>query len=301
MINSITITNHLEQSITLTLRSPEQSGFLVKSIEGLGPPKANINTTEVVGLDGSLFNSANATFRNVIFSLDFIPNPDIETTRHNSYKYFPLKKLIKIEIETDSRLVETVGYVESNEPNIFSSGQGCIISVICPDAYLYDHDLQITPFTSLNPLFEFPFSNESTSEKLIEFSTLSIETSKSVYYEGDSDVGILIHVHAIGPATDLEIMDGVTFESLEVSSTKIVEITGEGIHEGDDIFISTVKGNKYAILIRDTIAINILNALGQDPTWFELETGDNLFVYDADSGLSNLQFEIINRIGYEGI
>ena len=67
MIYSFTITNYLGDTIKLTLREPALSGFLIKSVTGLGPVKANINTTEVATNDGSKFNSARLTQRNIVF------------------------------------------------------------------------------------------------------------------------------------------------------------------------------------------------------------------------------------------
>ena len=56
MIHSFAITNYLGDRIKLDLREPEVSGFLIKSVTGLGPVKATVNTTEVVTNDGSMFN-----------------------------------------------------------------------------------------------------------------------------------------------------------------------------------------------------------------------------------------------------
>jgi len=301
MINSVTVTNPLGESVTMELRFPEKSGFLIQSIEGIGPNKASINITELSVIDGGLFNAARMSFRNIVFSIIFLENPTIEITRRNSYKYFPIKKKIKISIETDTRSVEIYGYVESNEPNIFSNQEGSTISVICPDPYLYDINLQRTVFASITSLFEFPFSNESLTENLIEFSELSLETSKSIYYDGDEEVGLLIYIHAFGPANDVEIIYTETLDSISIDSAKLIALTGEDIHLGDDIYISTVKGNKYAILVRDGETINILNTLSMSPTWFQLKKGDNVFTYNADSGLTNLQFEIVNSVIYEGV
>lgn len=305
MINTVTVTNHLGESVTLEMRFPEKSGFLIKSINGLGPSKANIDKTEVFGKDGSVFNSARASSRDIVFSLEFVEDyeigRDIETCRQNTYKYFPLTRQIKIEIETDNRVSEVYGYVESNEPDIFSQKEGCVISVTCPNAYLSDVDPQRTVFSAVEAAFEFPFSNESTTLKLLETARLSIETTKSVWYEGDSPVGIVIYIHASGPATNIQIINAVTLESLLFDTDKLTTMFGIGIQPGDDIVISTVKGNKYASLIRGGITLNVLNALGQYPTWFELEKGDNIFAYLAETGLSNLTFRIENQIAYEGI
>lgn len=301
MINSITITNHLDESITLEMRFPEQSGFLIRSIEGLGPSKADINITELSGIDGANYNSARVNSRNIVFLLGFLEKETIEDIRQESYKYFPIKKRVEIKIETDNRISETYGYVESNEPNIFSKEEITTISVICPDSYLYSSEDQITLFSSVISLFEFPFSNESLSVNLIEISTFDLITMKSIYYTGDAPVGIVIFIHAIGSANDVEIINVGTSESIKIDSARLIELTGYDIQAGDDIIISTVKGNKYAILIREGVTINILNVLDQYPDWFELEKGDNVFSYTADSGVSNLQIRIENKIAYEGI
>jgi hypothetical protein len=301
MINSITVSNHLGESVTLELRFPEKSGFLVRGIEGLGPSKANINTTETSGIDGSLYNSARAVQRNIVLTLGLLENPTIEDSRQKSYKYFPLKKRIKLEIETDNRTSMVYGYVESNEPNIFSKEETAVISLICPSAYLYDSEDQVTVFSSVTSNFEFPFSNESLVSNLIEFSQLNLQTTKTVLYEGDAPIGILLHIHAIGVATGTKIIESATLEFIEIDDAKLTAITGSGIINGDEIYISTVKGNKYATLVRGALEYNILNALGQDPKWFQLEKGDNVFAYTATTGLANLQFEIINKVAYEGI
>jgi hypothetical protein len=301
MIQSIIVTNHLGESETMELARPEQSGFAVLSVEGLGPVKADISLTEMAAMDGSMYNSARAEPRNIVFRLRFLPKPDIETTRQKSYRYFPLKRRIEILFLADNRTVETYGYVESNEPDIFRSEEETIISVRCPEAYLYGETDQVTIFSSQTALFEFPFSNESLVSPLLEMSSISFETEKTVIYSGDAQIGILIHIHANGSANDIVITNSVTLETLTIDSAALIASVGADITAGDDFYISTVKGNKYATLIRGSTEYNILNCLGDNPTWFELDRGDNIFAFDADSGLSNLEFDITNRIAYEGI
>jgi hypothetical protein len=303
MINSVEITNYLEETITMDLRFPEQSGFLIQSIDGLNPGKANINVEEISGSDGSLYNSSRVNTRNILFSFIFKKYgiTSIEDLRQKSYKYFPIKRQIKIVIETDNRVCETYGYVESNEINIFSSNEGSIISIICPDPYLYAPDVQITTFGSSESVFELPFSNESASEKLIEFGSINFTDIKTIYYLGDAPVGIIMSLHFTGEATNIEIMDAETFETMFIDTVKLETLTGDPISAGDEIVISTVKGNKYAILIRDGNTTNIINALGTSPTWFEIDKGDNLFSFSADTGGEFIQFEITNKIAYEGV
>lgn len=161
MIESIKITNPLEETLELSLFEPEKSGFIIRSIEGLGPVKADVHMTESSTLDGSTDNGARLGTRNIVMSLLFIGTPTIEDTRLKSYKYWPIKQNITFEIETDNRHCYTVGRVESNTPTIFDKQEGCQISILCPNPYFKDSESTSSKSSSVDALFEFPFSNES--------------------------------------------------------------------------------------------------------------------------------------------
>lgn len=307
MIYSIVVTNYLGDRIKLELGKPEVSGFLIKSITGLGPAKANVNTTEVSTNDGSLFNSARLSQRNIVLDLVFINTvyrESIEDLRQKSYKYFPLKKSVELTIETDNRYVKTIGYVESNEPNIFSSQEGTQISIICPDPYFYsagEDGNNVTNFYSIDPMFEFPFSNESLDEPLLIFGEIQIKTEGVITYHGDSEIGVMIYIHAIGPATNINIYNTETREVMKINTEKISSLTGKGIVASDDIVINTAKGEKSITLIREGVSYNILNCLDKNTDWFTLAKGDNIFAFTADSGVTNLQFRVENKVIYEGV
>jgi hypothetical protein len=304
MIRSITITNYLGNSIKLDLARPELSGFVVKSITGLGPGKANVNTTEVSTNDGGLFNSARMPTRNIVISLGFLWNNSIEHMRQQSYKYFPIKKKITLLIETDNRRAEIEGYVESNEPTIFSKSEGTEISIICPNPYFYspgEDGKNTTIFNGIEPMFEFPFSNESLTEPLIETGSIKNLTEQAIMYNGDSEIGVTITIHAVGEASNIAIYNTGTREIMRIDTDKLAQLTGSGIVAGDEIVICTVKGNKSIVLLREGNTINILYCLSKDADWFQLVKGVNIFAYIAEDGINNLQFKIENRIIYEGV
>lgn len=307
MIKSLTVTNYLGDSIKLVLGEPERSGFLIKSITGLGPSKSTINTTEIATNDGTVFNSSRLSQRNIVIDFIFmetVNHENIEDVRQKSYKYFPIKKVVMLLIETDNRYVSTIGYVESNEPNIFSSQEGSRISIICPDPYLYsagENGYNVTDFYSIEPIFEFPFSNESLTENLINFSEIHLNTEGIINYYGDAEIGITIYIHAVGPATNIGIYNLETRETMKIDTTKIEALIGSGIKASDDIIIETSKGQKSITFVRNGEFFNILNCLDKDTDWFSLSKGDNLFAFTAETGITNLQVRIENRIVYEGV
>lgn len=304
MIKAIKITNHLGESIRLELSNPEESGFVIQKIDGLGPVKANINFTELATNDGAIDNSARLNKRNIVIELVFLPNPTIEDTRLSSYKYFPIKRNITFLVETENRICETVGRVETNEPEIFSEKEGCQISIICPDPYFYsagENGTNETVFYGTIPLFEFPFSNESLTENLIEFGSIVNRTEGIISYEGDAEVGITIKIHAVGRVEGLAIYNTGKREIMRINDNKLIKMLGSGIQAGDEITIVTVRGKKSITILRGGVETNILNSLDKPINWFQLSKGDNSFAYTAKSGLSNLLFQINNRIVYEGV
>jgi len=307
MIYSLAVTNFLGDRIRLELGKPENTGFLIKSITGLGPVKANVNTTEVATNDGSMFNSARLSQRNIVIQMVFVNSiygEDIEAIRQKSYKYFPIKKNVELVIETDNRYVRTTGYIESNEPDIFSKQEGTQISIICPDPYFYsaseDGD-NVTDFYSIDPMFEFPFSNESLTEPLLVFGEIQIKTEGVITYSGDSEIGVMIYIHAIGPAEHINIYNTETREVMTIDTVKLEKLTGRGLIAGDDIIINTLKGEKSITLVRSGVSYNILNCLDKNTDWFTLVKGDNIFAFTTDSGVTNLQFRIENKVIYEGV
>lgn len=301
MIHSVTVTNYRGESIELDLREPEKSGFIIASITGLGPGKADINTTETSTSDGGLFNSARLPSRNIVISLFYMWKDSIEDVRQLSYRYFPIKRKVTLLFKTDNRTAEIEGYVESNDPNIFSSFEGADISIVCPDPYFHSLEDQTTMFSGVLSGFEFPFSNESTTKDLIEMGQILNRFENLIVYNGDSEVGITIVMHALGDATNIRIWNLDTSESIYLDTDKIAKYTGSGIKYGDDIIISTVQGSKSVKLIRDGTTYNILNCLGKNPKWLRLSKGNNYFAYTADTGAVNLQFTIINKVIYEGV
>lgn len=310
MIESVTITNHLDESITLELARPELTGLAVLRVDGLGPSKANASITELSGIDGGIFNSARVSSRNIVFDLAFVGksapelasnNWTIEDSRHLTYTHFPVKERVRIQVNSTNRVAHIYGIVESNEPAIFTDKSGCVISVVCPYPYFVDINKGFVDFGAGQALFEFPFSNDSPTTPLLVFGSIDPTPEKTIVYGGDSSVGFIIDIHAIGAATEVYVIDSDSLETLTLDDVRLNDITGSGIVNGDHIVISTVKGNKYAKLIRGSTEFNIINALGQNPTWFILEKGPNTFAYGATTGIENLEFSITFEITYQGM
>ena len=301
MIKEIRITNYTNETKTLYLNQPYSSGFAIEKIDGLGPVKANVITNNIANLDGAIFNSSRINYRNIVFSIYFVDIPTIEDARLESYRWFSLKQKIKIAVKTDSRECECIGYVESNEPDIFNRKEKTTISIICPDPYLYSITEKEYLFSGINPLFAFPFSNESVTEKLIEFGQFESKKREAIFYNGDFEIGMLIKIHIIGQVSNITLYHVNVGKTIKIDTNKITSLTGSGLSEGDDILINTKNGEKSIYLIRNGNNINILNCLDRNPNWFQLIKGNNEFAFSAESGEENIQLSISYRDAYEGV
>lgn len=302
MIQSLTVTNYLGESLTIPMKNSESTGFILHDMTGLGPPTASVNTSKVATKDGSKYNSARAEERNIVLPMYFTPIPTIEDARHRSYKYFPLKKPVILAFKTDNRECQIVGYVETNEPDICSDREGCQVSIICPNPYFSSIYDTVTSFSGVEAAFEFPFSNEDTSNPHVEFGKIVVKAENIVRYGGDAESGVQIRIAASATVKNITIYNVNTRGTMHIYHDKLVALTGSGIVKGDEIIITTDKGSRSVTLLRNGKSTNILNAIDpRNDEWFSLTKGDNIFAYTADEGSDYLMFVVDHTTLYEGI
>lgn len=238
MINTVTVINNINEKLKVTLNEIDPPhGLLISNIEGLGPVKANINVDEYLISDGGLYNFAKLGSRNIVIDFIFLFKNTIEDVRQLTYKYFPIKKPVTLIIETDNRTLKTVGYVESNEPNIFSDEEGCKISLICPDPFLYEAKIgrRTVPFFGVNKLFEFPYENDSLTENKTEFGEIYQIREQPIYNEGDYEVGIIIECHITDTIENIYLYNRTLRQMMTIYTDKITEQTGKALGNGDVI------------------------------------------------------------------
>lgn len=306
MIHSISVVNYLGERLDSVLDTPSDSGFCVFNISGIGPGKADIRVVELATGSGGIYNSSHSPSRNIVLSLRFfeIPGKTVENLRHETYKYFPIGSKVTLTIVTDTRTCSIEGYVEANEPVIFSKETYTQISIICPDPLFFSggiNDTHVTVFSGVYPSFSFPFANSDPSAAMIEFGEAVTKREELVSYTGDATVGVVITIEATGTVEDLTIYHVTARKKMILDTAKLQQLTGSVIIDGDKITISTIRGARSITLLRDGVEINLLNILGRYPEWFALVKGDNIFAFDAAVGNADLMFKIENRILFEGV
>lgn len=261
--------------------------YTVYKIEGLEPPKASLNFSEMANFDGSRYNSGRLENRNIVLYIKIHGN--IETNRINLYKYFAGKKLIKIYYKNKSRDVYEEGRVESFEITPFSMNEIAQISIICDNPYWRDAEETTTSFSNTFDLFEFPFS---IAEEGIPFSEIGTLTTITIN-NSEIETGFIITLTAI---------------SNQILNPKIVNRTNQtffalnyDLKVGDVITINTQRNQKEVTLLRGGTKTNIINYIAKGSTWLQLEAGDNELSYECDEGASNLKVVMTAVKCYEGV
>lgn len=297
MIQSISVINpSTMNSEVLSLTEPSKSGLAITNIEGLGPPEASINFTEYAMRDGSFFNSSRVNTRNLVIYITFLGD-SIEDLRRKCYDLFPIKQRVRIAVKTDNRSAYVDGYVESNEPTIFSNQENTQISIICPDPLWYGslmlHDVD---FMETEPLFHFPFSNPQ-NEKTLVMGTQRWVPEKTISYEGDTGAGLLFTLKFKGPVGDSIFLENKTSGQkmiIDVAKLKKKSPKNFGdLGDRDDIVINTISGNKSILLryVRDNKlhTRNILDCLTVDSDWLYLVKGDNVISLSVSGNEYNIR------------
>lgn len=295
MIHAVTVKNPIGDELRMELPNPESSGFLVAGIDGLGPPKASINTSSGASLDGVFYNSARTEARNIVMSLVMVPSPTIEDSRLLSYRFFPIKGEVTLTVETDRRVGEIKGYVESNEPSIFSQQESTQISVLCPDPWFVDLSRPTgsqAAFYGVEPQFEFAFSNESLTERLIQMGEHVNIITRNIEYEGDVETGVLFSIEMRGSVNTPVIYNTATGNAITINTTFI---------NGDVVIINTRRGEKSLYRIRNGVYLNLLNYLGTNTEWLTLKKGSNPLAISATTGGNNMRVYLEYRQLFEGV
>ena len=272
----------------LTLTQNESKFQLIKII-GLDPPEAQINTSKMVGLPGSKFNSANLNDREIVLTIKL--RGDVEKNRLTLYSFFRPGELCKFYYKNDNRDVYIEGYTKKPDCDLFTNKEIMQIAILCPNPYFKAIDEIINDISKTLAGFSFPFSIGSEG---MEFSSINNEKITNVYNNSETETGIIIEITMLNNINKIQLNSIITGE---------VFILEYEFVENDKIIIDTNKGNKSINLIRNAIKTNLFTAMSNNSIFFQLEPGDNFFSYLIDEGLNDDNVHILfkHRTLYGGV
>jgi len=250
----------------------------IRSIDGLDPVKASVNTSPYGSIDGAAHVGDSVLTRNIVLTIGMNPDWDdwtFESLRRLLYSYFTPKRPVKLVFYSDDiNPVEIEGIVESAEVNMFSKDPEMIVSIICPDPY----------FTSLNPIV------------LTGQSVHSVTDPTNIVYNGSVEAGINLQVtytsgtspNRIGiQIGDPKILYFNMLETAAVTASKYFEL-------------SSIPGKKYVqnvSLDSGVIKSLLSNVERGNADWPLLQPGTNEFFVITDVGVQDWSLSYFERFG----
>lgn len=138
---------------------------------------------------------------------------------------------------------------------------------------------------STKAMFHFPLIINKTDQKppVILFGAREPSLIVNVYNYGAVRTGMKIVFKASGTLTGPSLINVYTQEYFKINKT---------MYAGETIEVNTVIGEKKVIAKINGVEENYFRYRDLDSTWLELDVGDNLFRYDADTGIDNLEVYI---------
>lgn len=268
------------------LELTHNNAYAIKSILGLDPPDAIINTSRNAGQDGSVYNSSFMDNRTVTITLAI--NYPVEKNRIQLYQFFKSKFPVILRYRNESRNVWIQGYVQSFQVAYFDRKETVQITILCPNPYLNDSETVLESLSNVVALFTFPF----TIEEPIPMSTIVTGQEKSILNMGDMGIGIRIRITVSDTVVNPVILDDThgTFMGFT-----------DNLAEGDVIEIDTRSGHKSVKKISGGVTTSIISKLMEGSTWFILSPGDNVFSCDAYSGAVYMAVGFEVTYQYEGV
>lgn len=282
IIKDMTITNSRGDAISFGHHFKLMSDF------SLSATPATVNYSEST-TDGS--NYQNTVLENKEFEIPFYifrNNRDfwwIEEQRSLAYKVFnPKCNPFRIDIVTRageeyyiSGNLEGVPSFPTGPDNDNLGWQKGLLQFSANDPYFYAKNEEKVDIALWVGAFEFPLE---IPEEGIEMGYRAPSLIVNVLNDGQESTGMLIRFKALGTLANPSLINVNTYEELKLNGS---------MQAGDIVEISTYKRRKSVMLIRNGVKTNIFNSLDINSKFLQLEIGDNLFRYDAESGLDNLE------------
>lgn len=186
-----------------------------------------------------------------------------------------------------------IGCVPENAP-FFSKSDiytDFSIQLVCSDPFWNEEFETREDIATWIGAFEFPL--EIPYDIGIEFGYRQLSLIVNVLNGGDVPCGIRVDFRALGTVTNPYLLNLETREFIKFNNCEL--------EAGDVLSISTYYGKKSVTITHNGITTDAFRLLDVDSTYIQLNVGDNLFRYDADSNLENLEVSVYHNDRFLGV
>lgn len=165
-----------------------------------------------------------------------------------------------------------------------------LIDFYCPNPFWSNENDTKASISYWKGNFKFPLTMGKEKGSVMGYKSPSLIVN--VQNNGDVETGMRIEFKALGLLNNPSLFN--------INTREYIKINKE-MQSGEKIIIDTNYGQKRIKSIFNDVSTDILNKLDLTSTFLQLATGDNLFRYDADKNLNNLQVNIYYNEKYLGV
>lgn len=268
--------------------------FILKAAEALHGVETDIIESESPYIDGSIIDNVKALPRGI--ELTFKLRGNIKQAIDYFTSVIKSKQLVTLREVENGRDITIKGI--ATIPPYTRMMQSCeiVLSIYCGQPYWEDIEEVVGVIDDIISLLYFPSEGQYFTQNGRPFGVIDKSLTKNITNEGDVSIGAIFTIAATGEVVNPQINCSTGEQNgwyMRLNMT---------LQEGDEVKISTIKGDKYITIngSNEFNGIPILNYLefnGAD--WLQLEQGSNVFDITVTSGSQNVYFNAIYKRRYE--
>ncbi|BDR80698.1 hypothetical protein N072000002_09540 [Clostridium tetani] len=279
--------NERGQQIEFSIWSP----LFLQNIDGISGLKNVIYSNKGMGQDGSTYTGSNLDNRNIVVQGAIQESKEIN--REKLLSIINPKLQAKLIYDDGSKkkyvecIVETAPVITKENKPKFQ------ISLLCPNPYWKDCNDSRVNIALWKGDFYFPLIIPQGKGIIMGHREPSLIVN--VNNNGQVKTGMIIEFFARGTVVNPSLFNVNTREFIKINKT---------MSTGEKIIINTNDRHKKIESNLNGLTINILNYIdlnGGGDTFLQLDVGDNLFRYNADAKLDNLEVSIYFSSQYLGV
>lgn len=159
-----------------------------------------------------------------------------------------------------------------------------IVGMAADPLFKDDHEDKVSA-ASTKAMFHFPLIINKTEQEppMVMFGVREPSLIVNVFNHGAVGTGMRIVFKALGTLTGPSLINVYTQDYFKLNKT---------MYAGEVVEVTTTIGEKKVIAHINGVETNYFRYRDLSSTWLQLDVGDNLFRYDAESGIDNLEVYI---------
>ncbi len=264
--------------------------FRLLNIDGIETGSFELFTTSNASYDGSKVSKKKIVAKPIAVEVKYV-GLNREEERRNVISFFNIHNKGRLIVQINN-IVKAINYeIESfniNQDNI-NNPLKFLVSLYCPDPFFRDLTERKEEVAIWRGSFCFPLCIPQEGI-IMGFREPSLIVN--VLNDGHVKTGMRIRFKALASLSNPSLFNVNTREYFKIFID---------MEKGDIITVNTNKFQKRVELEKDGIISNVFNWIDLKSKFLQLDVGDNLFRYDADEGLDNLEVDIYYNHGSLGV